>query len=96
MVRIKDPENYQFIRYEKSNTKNAMYDAIHKHKSTGKLKRVPFGDKNYQNYRDLTGLNLYPHLIHKDKNRRKKYRARHAKNAKYKYSSAWYSYNKLW
>ena len=96
MVRISDPENYKFLRFEKSNNKGKMYNAILVNKSTNRERKVPFGDSNMENYRDKTGLNLYPNLIHGDKERRKSFRARHKENAKHKFSSAYFSYNYLW
>ena len=88
---------YKLIGYRKSRTKNKMYDAILQHKKDGKQIIIPFGDKRYQNYRDITGLNLYPRLIHNDKNRRRLYRARHKVFLKEGfYSPSYFSYNILW
>jgi len=39
-------------------------------------KWVHFGNVNYQHYKDTTGLGLYTHLNHGDKERRKRYLAR--------------------
>lgn len=96
MVRIKNPENYKLLRFEKSNTKNKMYDAILFNVKTKRKKKIPFGDNKMENYRDITGLHLYPHLIHNDKRRRKLFRSRHRKNSKFKFSSAYFSYYYLW
>ena len=46
---------YKLLEYRRSKTKNKMYDAILQGKS--KTYIVPFGDKRYENYQDLTGLN---------------------------------------
>lgn len=96
MVVLKDPENYKLIGFEKSNTKNKMYDAILKNKNNNRMKKIPFGDQRYENFRDITGLNLYPHLIHNDESRRILYRKRHDKNKNNKYSSGYFSYYYLW
>jgi hypothetical protein len=96
MVRVKDPENYRLLRFEKSNSKNKMYDAILLNKITNKEKRIPFGDNRMENYKDIKTLGLYPHLVHNNKERRRLYRLRHEKNSKYKYSSAYFSYYYLW
>ena len=96
MVRIKNPNEYSLLRFEKSKAKNKMYSAILKHKETGKTRKVSFGDISMENYRDLTGLNLYPHLIHSDRTRRKSFRKRFAKDASHKFSSAYFSMNYLW
>ena len=88
---------YKLLGYRKSKRKNAKYDAILENKTTKKLKYVPFGDNRYENYHDLTGLNLYPHLLHGDKNRRRLYRARHKKDLKTGYySPGFFSYFVLW
>lgn len=88
-------KDYKLIGFEKSKTKNKMYDAILLKEN--KKYKVPFGDKRYQNFRDITGLNLYPHLIHDDNKRRKNYRTRH-KHAVKKgyYSPGYFSYYYLW
>ena len=73
-----------------------MYDAILLDNS-GKFIIVPFGDKRYENYQDKTKLNLYPHLIHGDKERRKRYRSRHKVYLKKGYfSPSYFSFHYLW
>ncbi len=56
--------------FKKSTRKNNKY--------MGKVnnKWVHFGNVNYQHYKDTTGLGLYTHLNHGDKERRKRYLAR--------------------
>jgi len=44
----------------------------------GTNKWVHFGDSRYPQYRDTTGLGLYSHLDHGDKNRRRNYFMRHS------------------
>jgi len=74
-----------------------MYNAILERVSDGKTVRVPFGSTQYQNYRDITGLNLYPHLIHGDSDRRRRYHARHRGYLKDGfYSSGLFSLVYLW
>jgi len=84
--------------FKKSKTRGKMYDAILKNKlARNKTVRLPFGSIFYENYWDKTGLNLYPHLIHGDKKRRKSYKARHKVYLKDGYySPGWLSYNFLW
>ena len=90
-------KDYKLLGYRRSKTKYKKYDAILEQKKTGKLKYVPFGDKRYENFHDLTGLNLYPHLLHGDKNRRRLYRARHKKDLKKGYySPGYFSYFVIW
>jgi len=88
---------YKLIGFEKSNRKNAMYNGVLERKTDKKIVRVPFGSTEYQNYHDLTGLNLYPHLIHGDDKRRRLYKIRHQKDLKSGYYSAgFFSLNFLW
>lgn len=47
----------------------------------GKKKLVNFGDIRYQQYRDTTPLKLYKDLDHNDSIRRKRYLARHIRDA---------------
>lgn len=54
----------ELIRLEKSKRKNKRYDAIFR--INDNLKRVPFGSSEHENY-----------TIHKDKQRRQRYRKRH-------------------
>lgn len=90
-------KDYPFIRFEKSNTPNKMYDAILLNTKTNNTIKVPFGSVNYENYQDKTGLNLYPHLIHGDNNRRKSFRARHKGFLKKgHYSPSFFSFYFLW
>ena len=89
--------DYKLLGYRKSKTKHKKYDAILENKTTKTIHTVPFGDKKYSNYRDLTGLNLYPNLLHGDKKRRILYRARHKKDLKEGYySPGYFSYFILW
>tara|TARA_R110001632_G_scaffold230561_1_gene368155 strand:+ start:470 stop:763 length:294 start_codon:yes stop_codon:yes gene_type:complete len=96
MVYYSDRE-YRIIGYEKSNTNNKMYDAILQNKNTDRFIRVPFGSNKHENYADKTGLNLYPHLIHGDKQRAINYRARaKGKLKKGYYSPSYFAFYKLW
>jgi hypothetical protein len=93
---LENPENYKFIKFQKSNTKNKKYDAILMNKKTNKIKRVPFGDVRYNQYEDTTPLKLYKNLNTFDKERRRLYRLRHAGEDKNKYSSGYFSLRFLW
>jgi len=89
--------DYKLKGYEKSTRKNKMYDALLERKIDKKLIRVPFGDNQMENYRDKTGLNLYPQLIHGDKERRRLYRLRARGKVKEDfYSPSWFSFHILW
>jgi len=89
---------YKILGYEKSKRKDKKYDAlIQNKKNKKKIIRIPFGNIHYEMYRDLTGLNLYPNLIHNDKERRKRYRARAKSLVKDDYySPSWFSYYITW
>lgn len=95
-MKIENPQDYTFSRFEKSNSKNKKYDAILKNKKTGREKRVPFGDTRYEQFRDRTGLNLYSNLDHNDLNRRHLYLARHEKDMDNKFSSSYFAARFLW
>lgn len=87
---------YELAGFMKSNTANKKYDAILKNKY-GKVKRVPFGDSRYEQYKDSTGLGIYSKKDHGDKKRRALYRQRHLKDLKHgNYSAGYFSYFYLW
>ena len=90
-------KDYKLLGYEKATTKGKMYNALLQRKKDNKIISVPFGDDKMENYHDLTGLNLYPHLIHGDEKRRKLFRARHKGYLKQGYySPSYFSYYILW
>lgn len=57
---------------------------------------VHFGDNRYQQYKDKTGLGLYTHMDHLDKDRRVRYKKRHESTRHKKYSPSWFSDKYLW
>ena len=88
---------YKLKGFEKATAVNKKYDAILVNKSTKKIKRIPFGDSRYEQYRDSSGLGLYSSKDHNDKKRRQLYRNRHFKDLRDGYYSAGYlSYHYLW
>lgn len=96
MVVIENPEDYRFLGFEKSKSKNKKYDAILENKYTLREKRVPFGDKRYEHYKDRTDLKLYSHLDHNDSERRRNYTSRHSSDSQNKFSSGWFAQKYLW
>jgi len=89
--------DYKLLGYEKSFKKNKMYNALLQNHKTGKIVRVPFGSTLYKNFKDTTGLNNYPHLIHGDEERRKRFRKRMKGYLRSGYyNPAWFSYHILW
>ena len=88
---------YKLNGFEKATSVNKKYNAILVNKSTKKIKRIPFGASDYEQYRDSTGLGLYSSKDHNNKKRRDLYRQRHAKDLKDGYFSAGYfSMRYLW
>jgi len=96
MVVIENPQDYKFLMFNKSGTKNKKYDAILMHKKTKKLKLVPFGDDRYGQYNDQTGLGLYSHMDTFDNERRKLYKMRHEQTRHKKFSSSFFADRYLW
>jgi len=89
-------KNHKLLGFVESETKNKMYDAI-LISNDGELINIPFGDKRFENYQDKTKLNLYPHLIHVNKERRKRYQSRHIVFLKKGcYSPSYFSLYYLW
>ena len=70
-------KEYKFIKFEKSDKLNKKYNAIIENKKSKKRIKIPFGAIGFEQYFDKTGLNLYKHLNHNDKNRRRLYKSRH-------------------
>jgi hypothetical protein len=88
---------YKLQGFQKSSKQFKKYDAILKNKETGRIVKVGFGDNRYENYADKTGLNLYPNLLHGDKERRRLYRLRHEKDLRQGcYSAGYFAYHYLW
>ena len=86
MVKLDNPEDYEFLRFEVNDKGTQKYKAILFNKQTNNEVAVKFGHKKYQQYKDSTGLGAYSHLDHNDETRRKSYRKRHAKEKDAKYS----------
>ena len=93
---LDNPEQYKFLMFQKSKTKNKKYDALLMHKKTKKIKLIPFGDDRYPQYEDQTGLGLYSHMNTFDKERRRLYKIRHENTRDKKYSSSWFADRFLW
>jgi hypothetical protein len=71
--------------------------AILKHKDNDTKITIHFGDNRYQQYKDTTGLQVYTHKNHLNKQRRNRYRKRHSVYLKPGYYSAGYfSFYYLW
>lgn len=95
MPTLDNPEEYKLLRFEISEQKNKKYNAILRH-TNGHLKKIPFGDKRYEQFRDSTGLGIYSNLDHGDRKRQINYLKRHEKTRHNLYSSSYFSANYLW
>jgi hypothetical protein len=93
---VENPNDYILQSFQLSETKGKKYDALLKHRETGKIKRVPFGALGYSQYADKTGLGHYSDMNHYDKKRRELYRLRHKGEDKNKFSSGYFSLKYLW
>jgi hypothetical protein len=89
-------DEWSLAGFNKSTNKNKKYDACLIHKESNKVKLVPFGDKRYEHYKDTTGNGTWSHLDHNDKERRKRYRARHKNDNLDCYSAGYFSFHYLW
>jgi len=85
---------YDLIGFEISNNRNKKYNCVLENKLTKKRVRVPFGDRNYQQYFDK--LKVYSTLNHLDEKRRTNYLNRHKKDNNTAYSASWFSRKYLW
>ena len=74
---IRENSEYKLLRFEKAKSPK-KYNAVLLNKKTGREKRVPFGSAVHEQYRDDSGLGLWSHKNHLDKERRRLYRLRHA------------------
>lgn len=63
------------IVFSKSKRKGKKYKVVFT--LDGIRYSLDFGSSDYQQYKDRTGLGLYSHLDHKDKERRRRYYQRH-------------------
>jgi hypothetical protein len=54
------------------------YTAIIKNKKTKKTRKIHFGDRRYQQYKDRTPLKLYKHKNHNTRKRMQNYFSRHS------------------
>ena len=91
-------KDFKFIKFVRSSDSNKKYDAILENKSTGRRKKISFGQRGASQYRDATGLKLYSKFDHNDLARRKAYRQRHEGEGEpnRKYSAGWFSWWFLW
>lgn len=89
-------KDYNFIKFEKSNRKNNKYIAILKNKKTNKIVKVYFGNPNYQQYRDTTGLKLFSDKDHYDTKRQNSFKARFKHHNLTDWTPSHFSWTRLW
>lgn len=94
-MKVAEPSKYKLKKFEKSKTQGKKYDAILVNKTTGQEKRVPFGAKGYEQYKDKA-LGIYSKSDHLDPKRRTAYRKRHAGEDQAKFSSGYFAWKYLW
>lgn len=96
MVVVDNPNDFTFVKFQKSNTKDKKYDALLYNKKAKRYKTIPFGSVRYSHYEDQTGLGLYSHLNTFNKERRRLYKIRHNNTRFNKFSSSWFADKYLW
>ena len=98
--------NEKLLKIEVSNAKNKKYTAFVYNSGTKKIRKIHFGDKRYEQYKDSTNIKKYKNKDHKDKKRRRLYFLRHSgvktkkealkKEKKGKYTAKVLSHIYLW
>lgn len=81
------------IRFE-AGSGNKKYNALIYDDSGNLIKKIPFGDKRYQQFHDKIGL--YKHLDHHDNKRRLNYQSRHKNDKLNEFSPGYFSWHYLW
>jgi hypothetical protein len=91
-------DKYKFIKFERSHLKDKKYNVVLMHIATGRIKKIPFGQRGAAQYKDSTGLKLYSSKDHLDEERRKRYQQRHKGegNITRKWSAGFASWHFLW
>jgi hypothetical protein len=73
---------------------NKKYNALIYDNLGNLIKKIPFGDRRYQQFHDTIGL--YKHLDHNDERRRLNYQKRHKNDKLNELSPGYFSYYYLW
>tara|TARA_R110000796_G_scaffold2193_4_gene8866 strand:+ start:104 stop:397 length:294 start_codon:yes stop_codon:yes gene_type:complete len=88
---------YTLINIQKSDRPSKKYTAVLQQKPAGKIVYVHFGALGYEQFRDSTKLKLYKKYDHGDRDRKKKYIARHQGFIKLGYySPGYFAMRYLW
>lgn len=67
---------FELVDIKISSRKNKKYDAFIRNKKTGQIIKIPFGQKGYEHYQDITPIKVYSDYDHKDDGRKIKYQRR--------------------
>lgn len=79
--------------FEVPKTGVKKYEAVLQNRF-GEVKRVGFGDRRYEQYKDRIGH--WSHLDHGDEKRKQAYRKRHAGEDQVLFSPGYFAWNFLW
>jgi len=88
---IINSDRFKHLRFERSKTNGKKYDAIVQDIINKKTVRVPFGNKNYPHYNDITGLKLYSYLDTNNIKDQKAYLEIYKKMNIRRYSPMWFN-----
>lgn len=72
----------KILKIEKSKVKNKKYTAKVINKKSGKTRKINFGQRGYQHFKDRTPLKSFKKLNHYNKKRQEKYYSRFSKGIK--------------
>ena len=88
---------WRLLGFKKSQVKGKKYSAYIQHKTNNRIRTINFGSTSHEQFKDTTGLGLYSHLDHRDKERKKRYQSRHSVFIrKGYYSPGYFSMTRLW
>jgi hypothetical protein len=89
--------SHTFLKNEKAISKGKKYTALIQNNESGKIKKINYGSSINQQYEDKTGLGMYTHKNHKDKDKRENYKKRHNVYIKQGFfSPGYFSMKYLW
>ena len=89
--------DWVLLGFKRSTAKNKKYSALIQHKKNDRIRTINFGSTSHEQFKDSTGLGLYSHLNHGDRERQKNYQSRHSVFIrKGYYSPGYFSLRYLW
>lgn len=88
---------WKLLGFKKSQAKGKKYAAYIENKTNKRIRTLNFGSTSHEQFKDSTGLGLYSGLNHGDRERKKRYKARHQVFIRDKhYSAGYFSMRYLW